>query len=291
MLKSTHHDVWISSRARQRGAYARSVTAAEPPLTMLSRFWLQSHDLFHEAAAAPLAPGSIAASDAQRVSGSVSPIFVATGKLFAAYDAARAVSTLWKREESHIVADYALLRAVVECAAQAWWVITPADSDERIRRAARIARDDLGQALIREKHAVTDAGAHDLSREARARNIPQIERLLAAVADAMLAAGVQLEPTHERKRKLDLHEILHEAEGLIDGVRPLEVTLNWAMLSSLSHGSLTSIQLSVFIDEGLDGTRTMTADPNQIATLALSVTPVLRAAHDNWQKYSARVMP
>lgn len=267
------------------------MTAAEPPLTTLSRFWLQSHDLFHEAAAAPLAPSSIAASDARRVSGSVSPAFVATGKLFAAYDAARAVSILWQREESHLVADYALLRAVLECAAQAWWVIAPADSDARIRRAARVARDDLGQALSRETKAVKDAGAHDRSRDARARIVPRIEQRLAEIEDALSNADVQLNPAHAKRTKLDLHEVLHEAEGLIDGVGPLEATLNWAMLSSLSHGSLASILQSVNIEEDLDGMRTMAADPEQIATLALTVTPVLHAGHDRWQKYSAPTMP
>lgn len=266
------------------------MTAAEFPLTTLSQFWLESHDLFHAAAAAALDSSSVRASDAQRVPGFMSPGSIATGKLFAAYDAARAVSTLWKREESHIVADYALLRAVVECAAQAWWVIAPADSDEKIRRAARIARDDLRVALIREKKAVKDAGAHDLSREAHARNIRPIEHRLEVITHALSEAGIQLEPAHEKEQKLALHEILLEAEGLIDGVRPLEVTLNWAVLSSLSHGSLTSIQLSVTIEEDLDGTRTMTANPDYIASLALSVTPVLHAAHDSWEKYSARVM-
>ncbi|WP_127887438.1 hypothetical protein [Rathayibacter festucae] len=263
----------------------------EPSLTVLSKFWLNSGDIFREAAASPLQSSSAAAADALQVVSFLSPASVASGKLLASYDAARAVSLLWQRQESHLVADYALLRAVLECAALAWWVIVPTDSEERVRRAARVIRDDLGQALIREKSAVKDAIDHKMVRETRAAIIPRIEERLDRVTASLSAAGIQLKEADAKKTRLDLHAILHEAENCIEGVRPLDFTLSWAILSSLSHGSLEAMMQSADVEVDTTGVRFIAADPEQVAAYALGITPLLHAGHDRWNEYCAPLVP
>jgi hypothetical protein len=39
-----------------------------------------------------------------------------------AYDAARAAVLLWRENETHVVADYALIRVIIEAAALSWWI-------------------------------------------------------------------------------------------------------------------------------------------------------------------------
>ncbi len=68
-----------------------------------------------------------------------------------------------------MIADYSLLRVVVENAALAWWVLQGTDREDRMHRAFRVVIDDLTWAIKREKFAVDHAETRKVERRDRAR--------------------------------------------------------------------------------------------------------------------------
>lgn len=257
----------------------------DPGLGALSRFWLIAGALYAQSAK-PL-PGSTAEADESVRIGRESPPFVASGKMSAAYDAARALSLLWQEGHVHMVADYALLRAVTECAVVAWWITTAEDADERARRAFRVAVDDLRQARNREtfnvKNATTDHGLR-----IRTETLARVEAELARIRDEMRQSAIVVDDAFLEGQPLRMGPLLVEAERTIEDADDLEFSLLWSVSSTAAHGSLTAAeQLSVRTDAET-GTIAVT-NPSTVMVFAHAAAKLLNAARTSYDRYSGRV--
>lgn len=200
-----------------------------------------------------------------------------------AYDGARAAATLWQAREVHVIADYALLRVVVEGAVLAWWISSEPDPNERARRAYRVALDDLTNARNREQAAVRNAQT-DEGREKRgaalAGVLRELDRLTGAVRDSRIAIEEQL----LTPRLLKMPSLLVEAERRIDGAGDLGYSLLWSITSTTAHGSLTAVeQLSNMSNTGEP---VAMSDPDTVGQFAAQAAHLLHAAHDTWNRYA-----
>lgn len=260
------------------------VTDARETLLRLARFWLTAGDGLREHQLDPH-PHSAAGFDHSNRIGKESPPWVASGKLMAAYDGARAAALLWRAGEVHLLADYALLRVVVEGAGVAWWITSARDPVERALRSFRVALDDLQQAQRREQFAVSNAVTMT-GRSKRQQALDGVNRELERLQTEASRAGL---PVSERiqKKPLSMPSLMIEAERTIDGASDLGFSLLWSIASTSAHGSLTAVeQLSLRSD--LDEMTALT-NPNTIATFALEAAHLLKAAHASWIRYASRV--
>lgn len=111
-----------------------------------------------------------------------------------AYDGARAAAVLWRGGEVHVIADYSLLRVVVENAALAWWVLQGTDRDDRMHRAFRVVTDDLTWASKRENFAVAHARTV-VGREKRSGALAGATRELERVTTAFRSSRTRATST------------------------------------------------------------------------------------------------
>lgn len=260
------------------------------PLQVRAAAWLQGVEDFTTSSVRLPTAGSARGDDYGRTRDYLDPAYIASGKLGAAHDAARALSLLWSAGHVHHVADYALLRTIIECAGAAWWVLEAPSAQLRFVRAYTIARDDLESARGRENLAVKFAQT-DEGRSKRADVVDRINRRLTQAEADMRSAGFGDEPIVQKWRRFELVEVLREAQQRLPAP-DLGFTLAWSLLSSLSHGSPTSILGFADTDPSdpdLVPQRHIGTNPDSVEDLAAAVDVLFRAANRRWYRYSDSV--
>lgn len=262
------------------------------PLHQLGEVWLRFGERFLATSASLPETGSQFYPDQARAR-DFNPGMISSSKLASAYDAARALSLLWHAGHVHLVADYALLRAVLECSAQVWWILAAPDADERIRRSYRVVIDDLRQALNRENNAVRLA----LEEESREKRRAVARRVNITMTDRLRAfreSGVPATPDTDRPRNLEMLSLLQEAQEAMPDVPDVGFTLLWSMLSSLAHGSPTSVEQAASSGPRPPGLSPqvgyLESDPEMVLQFASSTAVLLKAADDMWRRYAGYQM-
>lgn len=263
---------------------------SEHPLLQRADRWLQGvHDFVASSSRLPT-QGSERAADYGTVADYLDPANVASGKLGAAHDAARALCLLWAAGHVHHVADYALLRTVIECAGASWWVLEEHSPRSRFVRAYSVVRDDFESARGRENLAVKFA----TTPEARAKRnlvVGRINQRIRAAERDMTSAGFGDEPIVRKWERFKLPEILRDAQQVLPAP-DLGFTLAWSMLSSLSHGSPTSILDFASTESESPAVvpqRHIGSNPDRVEDLAAAVDVLLKAANREWFRYSDSV--
>ncbi|WP_146245649.1 hypothetical protein [Curtobacterium sp. MCLR17_055] len=264
--------------------------AVDDKLVELGRRWRVAVDAYLPTTAVFPAAGTAYGHDMARigpVDSDLVPGVVASAKLMAAYDSARALSILWTARHVHLHADYALLRSVLENAGVAWWLLqSDASQDERLRRAYRVVGDDLRSALGREnlaeRLAITLPIRVRHHREANAvkRRISEIERAM-----RMLGRG-GLPEVKKWKRFEMLTEVLLPAQIHHRKLVPdLAFTWPWGMLSSLAHGSMTSMMGVSNVVE-VDGQHVVHLNVDNLFMFARLTSRLLLSAAQGWYRYT-----
>ena len=262
------------------------------PLQVRADRWLQAIDDFHASSSQLPLPGSARAADFGKIQDTLDPAYTASGKLLAAHDAARALSLLWNEGHVHNVADYALLRTIIECAGSAWWILEDHTARSRFVRAYVIARDDLESARRRETQAVRYART-EKGRTKRTAVRNRLDKLITRSQKAIAAAGYSDEPVVQKWARFDLTEtVLKGAQERLK--QPdLSFTLAWSLLSSLGHGSLTSIvgfADTTPPDNSEVPQRFIGTNPDSVEDLAAAVDVLFQAANREWFRYSDSVL-
>lgn len=260
-------------------------------LKELGRRWRVAVDAYLPTTAAPALPGTPYGDDMARVSpvdSDLVPGVIASAKLMAAYDSARALSVLWEEGHVHLHADYALLRSVLENAGVAWWLLqSNASQDERLRRTYRVVGDDLHSAQGREKAAermsITLPSRAQHYRDAIAAN-----RRISDVERAMRTLGLGDLPEVRRWRRFEmLTEVLQPAQiHLRKYVPDVAFTWSWGMLSSLAHGSMTSM-MGVSTVTNVDGQPIVQLNIDNLLRFAKLTSSLLLSAAHGWYRYTA----
>lgn len=260
------------------------------PLLIRGARWRQGVDDFATSSQRLPTRGSERGEDFGRTKDYLDPAYIASGKLGAAHDATRALALLWSAGHVHHVADYALLRTIIECAGAAWWVLESPSAQSRFVRAYTIARDDLESARGRENLAVKFAQT-DEGRSKRAAVVDRINQRLHQAETDMRSAGFGDEPIVQKWKRFELVEVLRDAQQRLPAP-DLGFTLAWSMLSSLSHGSPTSILEFADTDPGdpaLVPQRHIGTNADNVEDLAAAVDVLFRAANRQWHRYSDSV--
>jgi hypothetical protein len=251
-------------------------------LSTLANFWLEAGELYRERDSEAHA-GSDAHEDHARRIMRESPPWIASGKLMNAYDGARAAATLWRGGEVHIIADYALLRVIVESAVLSWWVTSAFAPEERARRAYRIVVDDLTNAIRRERYAVEKATTEEGKSQRAGAQARASHRLEAAFA-ALKASDLDAPADYFKEGTLSMRSLLVEAERTIEGAGDLGYFLLWAIASTSAHGSLSAVeQLSL---AGSDAGPVALSNPDTVFEFAAQAAHLLKAAHLSWNSYA-----
>lgn len=261
------------------------------PLHLRADRWLQAVEDFHTSSSRLPTSGSPRAEDFGKIQDTLDPAYIASGKLLAAHDAARALSLLWNAGHVHNVADYALLRTIIECAGAAWWILEGRTPRSRFVRAYVIARDDLESARRRETQSVRYART-DEGREKRTAVVNRVNQLITRSEKAITDAGYGDERVVQKWVRFDLSEtVLKKAQEHL-GQPDLTFTLAWSLLSSLAHGSITSVigfadttpPDASDVPQRFVGTR-----PESVQDLAAAVDILFQAANREWFRYSDSV--
>lgn len=260
-------------------------------LRELGQRWRSAVDSYLPTTALPAAPGTPYGDDMARI-GSVDsdlvPGVVASAKLMAAYDSARALSVLWASGHVHLHADYALLRSVLENAGVAWWLLqSNAGQDERLRRAYRIVGDDLRSAQGRENLAKRKAITLPI-RVRHHREAIVINRRISAIEGAMRTLGLGYLPEVKKWPRFEmLTEVLQPAQNHHRKQVPdLAFTWPWGMLSSLAHGSMTSM-MGVSNITDVDGQSIVRLNVDNLFMFARLTSRLLLSAAQGWYRYAA----
>jgi hypothetical protein len=258
------------------------------PLFPLAEIFVRYGDRFRANSYIAPEKGSARELDNQRIAGELTPGFIASQKMTFAYDALRAVALLWQSGAVHFVADYALFRTAVECSVQAWWVLAPDVSEERVRRAVRIMMDDLVRARSRENTAVKIALSEE-SRDKRNAVVDNINKHITNLERAFDDTGIAWAEGIRRHSQLDMLNLLQEAQESIEKIPDVGLTLLWSMLSSLAHGSPSSVnQLSSTNGrmELPDRVAYLTNDADTVLQFATSTFQLVDVVDGLWWSYS-----
>jgi hypothetical protein len=253
-------------------------------LAATSRLWLGAGKRLREHDSDPTVASTANSDHLSRIMPE-SPPWVASGKLMAAYDAARAAGVLWRAGEVHLVADYALLRVIIEAAALSWWITSAPTAADRVTRAYRVTVDDLTSAVAREtaavKHAQTPP-AREKRAEAGVRAAAERNRVIGAMRDSAIEIPARY---LKGETSLRMIRLLVYAEQHIPAAGDLGYSLLWSITSNSAHGSLSAVsQLSTPAQRA--GEPLVYSNPESVATFALQTAHLLNAAHKSWNRYA-----
>lgn len=252
------------------------------PLAAVSRLWLRAGQLFTERDSVA-EHGSTAQHDHDHAAvRPETPPWIVSGKLMSAYDGARAAAVLWREGEVHMIADYSLLRVVVENAALGWWVLQGSDRDDRMRRVFRVVIDDLTSAIRREKFAVAHARTAE-GREKRSGALVGAARELERVTTAFRASLPGREESFYAPRRIEMAKVLVAAESTISDTDDLDYSLLWWIASTSAHGSLSAVQQ--LAQPGEPGQASLYPDAESFGAFAVRAAHLLNAAHASWNVY------
>lgn len=252
------------------------------PLAAISRLWLRAGQLFTERDAV-VEPESRAQHDHDHAAvRPETPPWIVTGKLMSAYDGARAAAVLWREGEVHVIADYSLLRVVVENAALAWWVLQGTDRDDRMHRAFRVVTEDLTWAIKRENFAVAHARTAE-GREKRSGALAGATRELERVTTAFRSSLPGREDSFYTPRRIEMAKVLVSAESTVPDTSDLDYSLLWWIASTSAHGSLSAVRQ--LAQPGEAGQASLYPDAASVEAFAARAAHLLHAAHASWNVY------
>jgi len=248
-------------------------------LQELSRHWLDTRDAFRDVIeTGPPQPGSAFAADLGLVLAKESTLPQAAAMLNYAFDSADVLERMWHVPVHHVPSDYVLMRAMVDNAIRAIWLVDPDDQRERLTRAWRLARD----APMRSK-----ARATVMLKEDPQRSIADELKATAANAktyiadlDAAFNKALGTLPTPRFLQAADFiaateRQPLHAG---IDG----GVARFWSQLSELVHGSIASTEYRMIAHPPEGHVRLTRANVDDIALAAGLVTRILDGALDRF---------
>ncbi|TRW46387.1 hypothetical protein [Georgenia yuyongxinii] len=169
-------------------------------------------------------------------------------------------------------AHWALIRAALENAATAAWLLAPASRDERVSRALRLAKDNIEQSRAAARlHGLTPPSGR--THEGR----------LQTVSDLAAARGITLP-----KNRLSYTEIVDGAAANT-AFKPEILVLSWRVCSGLTHGRMwASIGLLEREEyespaEGVMDVK-LTTSLNQIMPFVETVLAVLNVALASYER-------
>jgi len=153
----------------------------------------------------------------------------ATQLLHVGYDNLRALQALFT-QGAGVWAPWNLVRAILESAAWAAWLLEPHQGRERRVRGLRIAVQDHRdwQAFFKE----FDGASTEQQRQRRAQQVATTEATYRAEADALAERWSKL------RERLNLTDMLPSLAAVLDldGVSPAVVVGMWRGLSGMAHG-------------------------------------------------------
>ncbi|MBX3196430.1 MAG: hypothetical protein KF727_15200 [Microbacteriaceae bacterium] len=252
------------------------------PLAAISTLWLRAGQLLTEQDAV-VERGSSAQHDHEHAAvRPETPPWIVTGKLMSAYDGARAAAVLWREREVHVIADYSLLRVIVENAALAWWVLQGTGSEGRMHRAFRVVTDDLAWAIKRETFAVAHARTAE-GRKKRSGALAGATRELERVTTAFRTSLPGRQDSFYTPRRIEMAKVLVEAESSIPETGDLDYSLLWWIASTSAHGSLSAVRQ--LAQPGEAGEASLYPDAESVAAFAARAAHLLHTAHASWNVY------
>lgn len=259
-------------------------------LVILGRKWLRYVDAFLPVTALPAEPATFYGQDFKRVGPpdlNLVPGVVASHKLLAALDAARALAMLWEDGHVHVHADYALLRSMLENAGSAWWLLEEGVSqDDRIVRAYKISRDDLQSARGREERAVKWSVKPEVAARHQSQ-VNEINRQISSLDRRMRKLGLGNVPAVKKWAAFHhLEEVLLPAERKLAPHNDVAFTWSWGIFSSLAHGSPSSV-IGVSDVQVVEGTPVVHVDVQRLFMFAGVVDRLLGTAVQSWFRYTA----
>lgn len=137
----------------------------------------------------------------------------------------------------HLTAEFVMIRALIEAATTALWLLGPQDSDTRVARALRLRHDELIHSLHLAKNYSTFAGTLG-GEEYRAQEgfvKAQITDLETVAADAKV-------PWSTVKKSLTPSAIANEGGAFVPELGGPLTYWYWSTASSLAHGEPSNLR-------------------------------------------------
>ena len=227
--------------------------------------------------------GSPFKEDLVRIRQGSSPYELASELLSNALDALHTLAFLWSEAQVHSPTDYALMRVAIDNALRAIWLTSPTSSDDRLRRAWRVAIDAPARAK-RDAEAALKRGSSGRDEAMYRATGVDTKAQIAALVDKFSSAGVDV---GARVIPLEIREILGE-ESLSVWLDEMHVRRLWTLLSSMVHGSLTQVRAFAISRQDPDDERIRLhdPDPDMIASVAASVNAVVTLS---WYTFATRM--
>lgn len=254
-----------------------SLRVAPDPVERLkevSGYWMRQYERF-ERVSSNLSLDCDFSLDLSFVHDENSTFWQADSLLNNVFDASDTLAVLWHQEVHHVPSDYVLMRTMVDSALRVIWLLDPDDTQERVGRAWRLARDAPARSKLASETMLK--GAHNRPSADSARTAAQNASCALTSIDAKFRdAGIATPPLQLVKPEETIP--VAEAKPFHVG-RDGDVQRLWSQLSELVHGSAVPVRFRQNVEDGK-------ARPNvdHIAKAASLVTRLVEAALDQFHE-------